>query len=211
MGVVMQVADFDDVETAKAWEAELASLCQAYIRFEQTDPAPWSMEKVPPPLAEFASRRGASWPLTEDSRVLLKGSFEDAVELLRVDRSVFFWGNGFELGGETLAEFAQKAGAIRVSVYSPHNLRVRTANAASRAAELAAFLDEEDHAGHYSVQPLDAPLPEYTLFSIALEDAGGGMRLVFDGSGQQDWAFVTVLPQLDGEDPRLEEDPPEEE
>lgn len=200
----MQVAAFADVASAQAWEAELERLREAYVRFERTDAAPWSMEKVPPPLEAFAARRGQTWPLTESARFLVKGSFEDAVELLRIDRVVVLWGNGFELGGATLAGLARKDGATRTAESGTCHLRVRTESATARAAELAAFLDDEDHAGHYTLQPLDAPLPPYTLFSVAIEDAKGGQRFVFDGSGMQDWAFVALLPQLDGEDPMLE-------
>lgn len=42
------------------------------------------------------------------------------------------------------------------------------------------------------------------LFSITFEGPTATQRLVFDGSGMQDWAFVAALPQLDGEDPRLD-------
>lgn len=70
-------------------------------------------------------------------------------------------------------------------------------------AALAAFLDDEDHAGQYRVEPGAGPIPDDALHSITFEGASGASRLVFDGSGVQDGAFVAALPQLDGERPRL--------
>ena len=202
MGVVMQAAEFADLAGAEAWEAELLALRDAYIEFEETDPEPWSMTKVPPPLLTFAARRGVVWPLLESSRLLLRGSFRDAAQILRVDRLVFLWGDGFELGGATLAEVAKQAGASRTA--SACHLRVPCGEPAARAAQLGAFLDDEDHAGRYTIEPGASALPKYTLFSITFGDAERATRMIFDGSGMQDWAFVTALPQLDGEDPRLE-------
>lgn len=202
MGVVMQAASFADVGRAEAWERALLALRDAYVAFERTDPSPWSMDKVPPPLVDFAAKRGAEWPLSESTRFLLKGPFGDAVEILRIDRLVFFWGNGFELGGAILAELARRDGATHAA--STCHLRVRAADPAARAAELAAFLDEEEHAGHFTREPATGATTADALFSITFEGEASPWRLVFDGSGMQDWAFVAALPQLDGEDPALE-------
>ncbi len=134
-------------------------------------------------------------------RFLVRGPFDDAAHFLRVDRIVFFWGDGFELGGVTLAEVARKAGAVRTS--SACALCVPCEDPATRAAALGAFLDEEDHTDRYTLESGVGALSEDALFSITFGDGDDAVRLVFDGGGRQDWAFVAALPQLDGEDPRL--------
>lgn len=200
MGVIMQAAEFVDVTAAAAWEAELRALREAFVRFERTDPAPWSMAVVPEPLAAMAARRGLEWPLSDRTRFLVRGSLADT-EILRVDRLVLFWGDGFELGGATLAEIARSDGATRTAAGC--HLRVRADDPEARAAALGAFLDEEDHAGRYRVEGGAGPVPGDAIHTITFEGPGGAARLVFDGSGMQDWAFVAAAPQLDGEDPRL--------
>lgn len=113
--VVMQAAEFPSLEGAKQCEAALDELYRAYVNFEATDPSPWSSDRVPRPLLDFGKKFGVEWPLKEDARFLLKGGFEDAAELMRIDRIVFFWGGGFDLGGETLREILVKMGAKKVA------------------------------------------------------------------------------------------------
>lgn len=55
------------------------------------------------------------WPNDLDSRFALKGSFADVASRLRVDRMVFFWGGGFDLGGAALRKVLSKLGAVAVA------------------------------------------------------------------------------------------------
>lgn len=201
MGVVMQMAELADIEAAAAWEADLRALVEAFVRFERSSPNAWEGGVVPPPLAAFGERHGVAWPSLESSRFLVRGSLAEATEILRVDRLVCFWGNGFELGGATLQQIAKRRGAT--AACAEGHLVVRHAQPRARAEELAAFLRDEDHEGHFSVLDAEQPLPPHTLYTITFEGTSERVRLVFDGSGMQDWAFVAALPQLDGEDPSL--------
>jgi len=196
--VVMQAAEFSSIEEAQKCEVELEALFKAYIHFEATDPSPWSYERVPAPLVEFGEKHGVDWPLTKDARFLLKGGFEDSAELLRIDRMVFFWGGGFDLGGPTLQEIFKKLGATRVADCC--EITIQNADPDTRIAELAEFLTEEDFEDQFVLDPDDV---EWALHAITIVGPNHQRTIAFDDSGVQDWAFVSLLPQLDGEDPTL--------
>jgi hypothetical protein len=198
--VVLQSAEFRSVESAARCEAELRALFDAYVKFEKTDPNPWGQERAVAPLVAFGQRHGVVWPDGKEARFALKGPFEDAAELLRVDRMVFFWGGGFDLGGPTLQQVLVRLGATAVAQWC--RLRIRSDDPERRLAELAAFLDDEDYEDQYAVTD-DPDEIDAALFVLEVQGPSGSRRLVFDDSGVQDWAFVAVLPQLDGEDPRL--------
>ena len=201
--VVMQAAEFASVDEAMRAEAELRQLVDGYVAFEKTDPEPWSQERVPPPLVAFGQRHGVQWPHAKASRFSLKGLFEDEANLLRVDRMLFFWGGGFDLGGETLRTILGRMGAVACAEFV--HLVVETRDPQTRLAELTSFLVDEDFEDQFQVVSSAAEL-EDVLFSITLRNGSERTHLVFDDSGVQDWAFVSLLPQLDGEDPRLSRD-----
>lgn len=196
--VVMQAAEFPTIEAAERCEAELNLLLQAYIHFEATDPSPWNQERVPAVLLEFGEKHGVEWPLQKDSRFLLKGGFEDSAELMRIDRLVFFWGGGFDLGGETLRKILVKLGAVNVGEFCA--ISIKSSDPDARLEELAEFLNEEDFEEQFELDPDDL---EWALHSITIVGPNHSRTLAFDDSGVQDWAFVTLLPQLNGEDPTL--------
>jgi hypothetical protein len=155
---------------------------------------------VPAPLVAFGERHGVQWPHTEESRVLLKGLFRDEANLLRVDRLVFFWGGGFDLGGETLRTILR--GMRAVTCTGSPQLVIRTPDPDARLAALTSCLDDEDFEDQFEVASDPGDL-EYAWFSVTLENDDTRVHLIFDDSGVQDWAFVSLLPQFDGEDPRL--------
>src|SRR5688572_22515320 len=115
--VVMQAAEFATLEAATAAEAALQQLFAAYVAFEDTAAEPWSAETVPTPLVELGKRYGVAWPGDDSSRFLLKGGFDEAAEVLRVDRIVLFFGGGFDLGGEWLRAVLRKLGAVQCTEY----------------------------------------------------------------------------------------------
>lgn len=194
--VVMQAAQFSTAEAAMRAERELQALVDAYVEFEASDPDPWNRERVPPPLVAFGERHGVSWPLDQGSRFLVKGMFEDGVELLRVDRMLFFSCGGFDLGGETLRGILRKLGATHAR--EECHLLIESADPDQRVAELAAFLDDEDFEAQYSLDPDEI---DWALHSLTVVSPDVSRTMSFDDSGVQDWAFVAILPQLSGEDP----------
>ncbi len=196
--VVMQAAELPSVEDAKRVEGELLALVERYAEFEKTDADPWGGKTVPGPLSDFGARYGVAWPLEEQSRFLLKGLFPDVVSVVQVERMVFFYGGGFDLGGETLRAVLQKMGAVGVAGAECH-LVIHVPSAEARAAELASFLEDEDYDDQFEVSDVWAD----SLFSITIEDGETTRCLLFDDSGVQDWAFVALLPQLEGDQPAL--------
>lgn len=199
----MQSAEFATADDARRVEAELERLIDSYVEFENSDPNPWSGERVPPPLVAFGAKYGVDWPHTEESRFLLKGLFKEEAKLLQVDRMLFFWGGGFDLGGETLRAILRKQGAV--VCHGGCDLVVRTGNSESRAAELAQFLTEEDFEDQFAVSSNPSDLKN-RLFSLTIESDADRRYMIFDASGVQDWAFVSILPQLSGENPRLRDE-----
>jgi hypothetical protein len=198
--VVMQASEWDSVDAAIRCEKELRALFDTYVRFEREDSSPWAQDRVAPPLAAFGRAHGVAWPLEKDSRFLLKGGIEDSAEILRVDRMVFFWGGGFDLGGEALRNVLRSMGAVRVA--EGCTLFVRSDDPDERVKQLAAFLDDEDFEEQYEVDDGVAPA-DHALHTVTFVSKARRRRIVFDDSGVQDWAFVAILPQLDGENPSL--------
>jgi hypothetical protein len=196
--VVLQAASFPTPAEAQRAEEELQKLFDAYVAFESSDPEPWRQDRVPPPLVDFGRAHGVEWPLRDDARFLLKGAFAEAAQLMRVDRLVFFWGGGFELGGTTLRAILAKLGA---SVTTDRcDIGVRCAEPDDRVRELVEFLEDEDFEDQFTLDDEDAdPLHRLRIVGPSHERA-----LTFDDSGVEDWAFVALLPQLDGEDPVLQ-------
>lgn len=170
----------------------MRGLIEGYVAFEKSDPDPWRTDRVPPPLAAFGAAHGVEWPLRDDSRFLLKGSFEEEAQLLRVDHVLFFWGGGFELGGPTLRAIFTKLGATLCTDRCA--LSIRAGDPDARADELAAFLEDEDYEGQFTLDDEHG-----TLHTLTIIGPRSGRALSFDDSGVQDWAFVALLPQLEGE------------
>jgi hypothetical protein len=198
--VVMQAAELPTIDAAAQAEAELRQLFEEYVAFEKHAENPWSADVVPPPLVALGQRHGVPWPGDKHSRFLLKGGFDESAEVLRVDRLLFFFGGGFDLGGAWLREVLGKMGAV-ASTERPFVV-VRAADPQARATESSEFLAEEDHEDQFSVTSDDGDLDD-ALFAITFESDGARVHLCFDDSGVQDWAFVALLPQLSGDDPAL--------
>ncbi|HEY2368418.1 MAG TPA: hypothetical protein VGH87_18605 [Polyangiaceae bacterium] len=199
--VVMQAAEFPSVDLAKRCETELRALIDAQIRFEAADPDPWGGKSVPAHLTAFGERHGVAWPSDEHSRFLAKGLFEDEAQLLQVDRMVFFWIPGFDLGGDTLRAILRKLGAVAAVGEGQCHLAIACDDPDARVQELTSFLVDEDFEDQFTV--LDGKHTTHDYFSVTLEGSKHTKRIVFDDSGVQDWAFTALLPQLAGEDPKL--------
>ncbi|WP_437324961.1 hypothetical protein [Sorangium sp. So ce381] len=198
--VVMQAAEFSTVAAAEQAAAELRRLVADYAIYEKTADAPWSEGAVPAPLVELGRRHGVPWPGDATSRFLLKGLFNDEANVLSVDRLVFFWGGGFDLGGAWLREVLLRGlGAVH-STDAPR-LVVRVDDPQDRAAASAEFLVEEDYEEPFTTT--DDAVLDRALFTITFERDGDRVHLTFEDSGGQDWAFVAMLPQLSGDDPTL--------
>ncbi|WP_437543460.1 hypothetical protein WME97_33095 [Sorangium sp. So ce367] len=199
--VVMQAAEFSTVAAAEQAAAELRRLVADYVTYEKTADAPWSEGAVPAPLVELGRRHGVPWPGDAASRFLLKGLFDDEANVLSVDRLVFFWGGGFDLGGAWLrAVLLRGLGAVRCTDLP--QLVVRVDDPQARAAASGEFLVEEDFEEQFTMTSDDAVL-DGALFIITFERDGDRVHLTFDDSGVQEWAFVAMLPQLSGDDPAL--------
>lgn len=199
--VVMQAAQFSSIEQATRVEEELQRLVAAYISYEQNDESPWSEDAVPTPLVELGARHGVPWPGGKDARFFLKDTFDHAAALLRVDRAVFFWGGGFDLGGEWLRDVLYELGATFCT--DAPRVVVRVADPHARVAEASEFLTAEDYEDQFSVSTTDDDLHD-PWFAITFANDTTRAHLVFDDSGVQDWAFVAMLPQLSGDDPVLQ-------
>jgi hypothetical protein len=198
--VVMQAAEFPSVDLAVRCEEELRALVDAYVEFEATSSGPWGGKTVPPPLAAFGKAHGVDWPSDERSRFAIKGLFEEEATVLRVARVVFFWAGGFDLGGETLRAILRSLGATVVVGEGQCHLMTRHDDPTAWVEELAAFLDDEDFEDQFTAG--DGAASD-SYFSITVVGPSDTKHLAFDDSGVQDWAFVTVLPQLGGAGPSL--------
>jgi hypothetical protein len=198
----MQAAEFPSVELAARCEHELAALVTHYTRFEATDPDPWGGDRVPPPLVAFGERHGVTWPPDKTSRFLIKGLFrDDEVQVLRVDRMVFFSAAGFELGGETLRAILLRLGARAAVGEGKCHLAIRNDDPDARVEELAEFLRDEDFEDQFTV--CDGAGAPGAWFTLTVVGPAHRTRLAFEDSGVEDWAFVALLPQLCHEDPTL--------
>lgn len=199
--VVMQAAEFPSIDAATRAEAELERMFAEYVAWEKKAEQPWDSDVVPPPLVDLGKRHGVAWPADKHSRFLLKGSFDEAAEMMRVDRVVFFWGGGFDLGGEWLRSVLRTMGAVATT--DRPFLVVRCPAPEARAKESGEFLvEEEDQEGQFSITSDDDALRN-AMFAITFETDNARAHLCFDDSGVQDWAFVAMLPQLTGDDPSL--------
>jgi hypothetical protein len=198
--VVMQAAQFATIDAAKRAEDELQRMLADYAAWEKHAEQPWSSDAVPPPLVELGQRHGVAWPGDKHSRFLLKGMADEAASVLQVDRLVFFWGGGFDLGGEWLRAVMRRMGA-EVCTGAPF-IVVGCGDPEGRAAEAGEFLNAEDYEDQFSVSTDDGEL-DHALFAITFANDAARAHLVFDDSGVQDWAFVAMLPQLDGDAPAL--------
>lgn len=198
----MQAAEFPSLALAEECERVLRALVEAYIQFEKTDADPWGAKRVPPPLVAFGKRYGVEWPNDERSRFLVKGLFEDEAKLLRVDRMIFFWVPGFDLGGDTLRGILRGLGATAAVGEGHVHLTIKNDDPETRTTELAEFLaEEEDFDEQFTVHAGKAS--QQTYFSLTVVGPASSKHLEFDDSGVQDWAFTAVLPQLFDEDPTL--------
>ncbi|KIG18664.1 hypothetical protein DB30_07679 [Enhygromyxa salina] len=193
--VVMHCAQFPSDEGAIAAAEALEGLRAALVKWERDNHNDGT--KPAAPCLEFATRRSFIWP--SDGVISLKHG-ADEIEVLQVDTLVFFYGGGFELGGAGTERAFEAMGAAR-HVTGCHVV-VEVGEAAAAARELAAFLDEEDFAGQYSLVEGDVKIEGF-LHSIAFVGAAARHTLCFDDSGVQDWAFVAAAPQLSGMGPRL--------
>lgn len=192
--VVLHCAEFPSSEKAIAAAAELETLKAALVAWEVGNFS--DGKNVPMPCLEFAERRAFEWP--PNAVVLLEHPASE-IEVVQVDALVFFYGGGFDLGGAGTARFFEYAGATRCAT-SGH-LVIDAQDPVALTRELASFLDEEDFADQYRVFEGKPPAP--LMHSITLTGPGGPRVLGFDDSGVQDWAFVALLPQLDGSRPRF--------
>ncbi len=159
-------------------------------------------KSVPPPLAAFGERHGVAWPSAESAGFLSKGLFEDEAQLLQVDRMVFFWAGGFDLGGETLRAILVRLGARAAVGEGNCHLAIHNDDPDARVEALADFLREEDFDDQFTVSDAVAS-PADAYFSITVIGPRHQKRIVFDDSGVQDWAFTALLAQLSDEDPAL--------
>lgn len=203
--VVMQAAEFATEQEAEACEAELQELRRSYVAFEAEDDDPWGTSRVAPPLAAFGDKHDVAWPNVKDARFLLKGLFEDAASILRIDRMVFFWGGGFTLGGETLRTVFERMGAVLSRQWC--HLKIHHTRPLERLRELCTFLESNDYEDQF-LQVEDEESALEGLFSITIDGGKDAetVFLCFGDSGVEDWAFVSMLPQLIGSDPSLIED-----
>lgn len=200
--VVLQAAEFPSVELAVRCETELRALIDEYVQFEATDPDPWGGDRVPPPLVAFGKRHGVDWPTDRASRFAVKGLFVDEARLRRVDRMVFFWAGGFDLGGETLRSILVQLGA-QVAVGDGHcHLEIRHEDPDTRVEKLESFLLDEDFEDQFTVGDGEGS-PFDTYFSITFVGPQHSRRIEFDDSGVQDWAFVALIAKLGDADPTL--------
>ena len=133
--VVMQAAETGSIADAERIEAVLNELIERYVAFEEAHPAPWDAATTPAPLVAFGEQHGVPWPHHRDARFLLKGAFSEMAQVLRVDRLVFFWGGGFDLGGAWMREILAELGATACTDLP--KLTVSCSDPDARLAELS--------------------------------------------------------------------------
>lgn len=153
---------------------------------------------LPEVLVEMGRRHGFEWP--RDCGFLVKGSSSE-ISVEPVGRLLFVYANAFELGGEAMKKVFASLGSVRYAERC--HLRCDVADAAERKSELATFLDEEEFDDAFRAE--SSP---HTLYSITLCDAAASTSLYFDGGNSGEEAFIALLPQLDGDDPRLSDAAP---
>lgn len=216
--VVLHCAEYPSCDAANLAAEALQKLKEDYERYEpsvalQSSRAPYgdstSPDTIPPPLVAFGERHGFVWP--SSCGFLIKG-LADEIQIVAVDRLVFFYVGGFELGGRALETYFVGSGAVRYASDGVH-LVMQLPEAVARARELAAFLVDEDYEDQFTLRidgavegrPADEDATEdsHFLFTVTLTNAEHTCVLGFDDSGVQDWAFVSLLYQLSGMNPTL--------
>jgi len=197
--VVMQAAEFPTPEHATRAAKELEALVAEVGRFEKKEQGKWDHKMAMPPLVKFGRRHGVKWPDNEASSISVKGVIEEDGNVLQVDRMVFFWIPGYDLGGDPMREVLRRLGATEVGSEGNCNIEIRADDPDTRLEELTEFLDEEDYQDQYSVRG-DVPVTGM-YFSLTVVGKDQKVVVEFDDSGVQDWDFTAVLPQLSGEDP----------
>ena len=108
-------------------------------------------------------------------------------------RGAFRCGRG-ELGGPALRAVLVRQGATVTT--DRCDVSIRTPHADARVRELADFLVDEDFEGQFRLDDDGDATP---LHRLTLVGPAARRVFTFDDSGVQDWAFVALLPQLDGE------------
>lgn len=219
--VVLHCAEYPSSDAANAAADALTKLKEDYARHEssvalQSSRAPYGDSTkpgvIPPPLVGFGERHGFVWP--SSCGFSIKG-LADEIEIAAVERLVFFYVGGFELGGSAIETYFARSGAIRYASNRCH-LVMQSAEAVDRARELAAFLVDEDFEDQFTLR-IDGKVEgrsgevhrggegdENLLFAVTLTNAEHTCLLGFDDSGVQDWAFVSLLYQLSDMDPSLD-------
>lgn len=197
--VVMQAAEFPSVEHARRCAKELETLVAEYAKFEKESAHDWPRKSAAPPLIAFGRRHGVRWPDGEEASIRVKGQIAEEANVLQVDRMVFFWIPGFELGGEPMREAFRRLGALDTGCNGNCNLEIKAADPDARVEELFDFLNEEDYEDQMNVRTGDEPV-EKMYFSLTVTGPDKRVILEFDDSGVQDWAFVAMLPQLSDEE-----------
>ncbi len=204
--VVLHCAEFESESAAGVAAAGLDEFRAATIAYERQLGGP--AEPPDPPLVEFAKAHG--FALHGACEVLVKGPAEDTMQVLQVDRLVFFYAGGFDLGGDAIETYFSLAGASHYS-RDTAQLVVASENPQASARSLASFLDDEEYAEQYYLAEAEAEVyADPTPFSVRFETADTSLAtaVIFDDSGVQDWAFIACLPQLHGQAPRLAAPPP---
>lgn len=196
--VVMQAAEFPNIEAAGAAMARLEAFYSKYVEFEATDPNPWSWDAVPDVLTRFGNEFGVDWPHTKTARFMLKGAFRDTAELLCVGRLVFFWGGGFEMGGDTFRAVLAKMGATKTAEFC--ELVIHNDDPDGLIEAWVESLEADDFEDQFTLDPEE---DGDWLHTITVKGPTGERLVAFDDSGVSDWAFTSLLPQLVDLDPRF--------
>jgi hypothetical protein len=200
--VVIQAAEFATVDQSKRCEAELRGLIDDCIRAERAGESSFDAQRVFSPLAAFGARHGVSWPRGEGAAFRLKDPMSDT-QLLRVDRMVFLWAAGFELGGDTLRAVLTRLGATAAAGEGRCHLVISSNDPDQRVEELGDFLREEGMGEQFEIIRSAPRALGDAYFSVTMNGPEHSTRIVFDTSGVQDWAFTALLPQLSDENPAL--------
>lgn len=206
MPLAFHCAEFADEATAAEAARALLEFRSMFTQFEESmlqEGRIQALDETPAPLTAFAAKHGFDVPGV--CEVLLKGSASDVMEVLHVNKVVFFYASAFDLGGKAIELFFRRAKAVKYS-RNAACIVIESHSPEESAESLASFLNEEDFEGQYTLVHSDAARVSATGYSIRLANSESSSTLCFDDSGVQDWALAACLPQLDGESPRLEPD-----
>ncbi len=196
--VVMQAAEFPDLKSAESAMARLTKFKAEYIEFETLDPNPWSWESVPSVLTSFGREFGIEWPHQKSARFLLKGTFAEASELRQAGRLIFFWGGGFEMGGDTLRTILKHMGATKTVEFC--EIMVRSDDPDGLIETWVELLEANDFEDQYILDPDDG---EDWLHTIMVKGDDNERLIAFDDSGVSDWAFVSLISLLQDLNPNF--------